>query len=289
MKPHFFILGNPRSGTTMFRLMMNSHPFISVPPECGFAEWHYEQFKDWDISKSIDDDALAEFINRLSGSKKIETWRLDYDFLYSQIKESNPSSYAELCELVYLSYAAKRQKSVKVWGDKNNYYIKKLTKINAIFPNSKFIKIIRDGRDVACSYIDMKNVKSDSAYKPILTDNIAEIANEWLSNNQVIDDFLKTIESRRSLTIRYEDLLTNTSGTLKYVTDFLEVVFDSKMLEYYRNESDLEPAELMAWKMKTQQAPDVSNMNKYIGVLSNNDIQTFSQIAGDYLGKYGYS
>ena len=33
----FFIIGNPRSGTTLLRLMVNAHPKATVPPECGFA------------------------------------------------------------------------------------------------------------------------------------------------------------------------------------------------------------------------------------------------------------
>lgn len=47
-----FIIGSPRSGTTLLRLMMNSHPRIVVPPECGFAVWWYEKYQHWKGGRS---------------------------------------------------------------------------------------------------------------------------------------------------------------------------------------------------------------------------------------------
>ena len=41
----FFILGNPRSGTTLLRLMLNNHPSVAVPMECGFAVWLHDSYK----------------------------------------------------------------------------------------------------------------------------------------------------------------------------------------------------------------------------------------------------
>lgn len=48
--PHstpIFILGNPRSGTTLLQLMLACHPRLAVPPECGFALWLYDRYGDW--------------------------------------------------------------------------------------------------------------------------------------------------------------------------------------------------------------------------------------------------
>ena len=43
----FFILGNPRSGTTLLRVILHSHENIIVPPECGFLTWLYKDYYDW--------------------------------------------------------------------------------------------------------------------------------------------------------------------------------------------------------------------------------------------------
>ena len=45
----FFIIGNPRSGTTLVRLMLNNHPDVVVPPESGFSLWLAEDYSNKDF------------------------------------------------------------------------------------------------------------------------------------------------------------------------------------------------------------------------------------------------
>ena len=288
MKPHFFILGNPRSGTTLFRLMMNSHPSIVVPPECGFAEWHYDQFKTWSSESSKDQKQVCGFLDALAKSKKIETWELDFDVLKKNIEKNEPADYSELCELIYLAYAREDVDSIKIWGDKNNYFLHKTAKIHEIFPRAKYVRIIRDGRDVACSYIEMKHVKTESSYKPVLTDDVIEIAREWVSNNIVIDIFFSSLPDHSHITIKYEDLVASPEKTLKTVTGFLQIDFNSSMLSYYKIPSGKEPKDLLDWKSKTLEAPDASNVGRYKKVMPQNEIIKFNSIAQNYLTTYGY-
>src|ERR1051326_3263300 len=113
-----FILGNPRSGTSLFRLMLNAHPDIVAPPECGFLHWWSKKYRDW----SWNNDAAArteEFVRDLGTSKKIETWKLRLDPLKDFILTHKPASYARLGELVYLFYARSVNRSPKVIADKN--------------------------------------------------------------------------------------------------------------------------------------------------------------------------
>ena len=67
------MIGNPRSGTSLLRLMLNNHPFISVPPECGFVVWLYEKYKN---EKFVNKKLINNFIIDLLGCKKFETWGL---------------------------------------------------------------------------------------------------------------------------------------------------------------------------------------------------------------------
>ena len=118
-----FIIGNPRSGTSLFRMMMSSHSSIVVPPECGFIQWWYKDYGNWSIenSKSILD--IKKFVSDLKTSKKIETWELDFQSLENLINKEQPISYKELTSLVIKQYANQKEKYPVVLGDKNNYYI----------------------------------------------------------------------------------------------------------------------------------------------------------------------
>lgn len=279
----FFILGNPRSGTSLFRLMLNSHPNIVVPPESGFLQWWYDKFKDWSLKNSLNIDEIEEYVDDILSSKKIEDWNLEREKIVSSIFELKPKNYGELSTLIYLNYNS--DKSIFRIGDKNNYYIHHLSTINSIYPWAKYIHLIRDGRDVACSYINMKSMKIDSVYKPRLNSNINNIAIEWHENILKIDSFL---QSRIHLTIKYEDLLESPILILKKVCDFLEEPFHKQMLDFYKPEINDEPTSTREWKMKTLEPIDKKNSKKYIKLLSKEDINIFNKINDKTLSKYGY-
>src|SRR5690606_37957059 len=121
-----FILGNPRSGTSLFRLMMNSHQSILAPPECGFMQWWHVKYQNWSIADSIQKNRLVEFISDLLSSKKIESWKIDRQSLLDYLLETKPTTYGELVERVYLYWGGEKRMQAKVIADKNNYYINHL-------------------------------------------------------------------------------------------------------------------------------------------------------------------
>ena len=116
-----FILGNPRSGTSLFRIILQQHPEIVAPPECGFSQWWLEKYHDW---KEVDNNSnrLSEFLTDLLGSKKIETWELSKEKIEGIILNEQPSNYSDLVACIYFSYEDSYT-GIKNIVDKNNYYI----------------------------------------------------------------------------------------------------------------------------------------------------------------------
>lgn len=286
-----FIIGNPRSGTSMFRMMVSNHQNLIVPPECGFLQWWYPKYESWTIDDSSNQVKADEFIADLRTSKKIKTWKLDYEKLSQRIVETSPSNYAELASQVYLQYAEGRgQTDIVRWGDKNNYYINHLELLVSIYPNAQFLFITRDGRDVACSYKALKDLKTESQFKPELPTKVDEIAKEWVSNNQRILDFSKGLSKENYHFLRYEDLVENPEIELRKVTDFLGLEYSPNMLNYHKEnrQNQVEPLETMDWKKKTLEKPDPSEIGKYKDVLSEGEIDTFEDIAEKLLSKFKY-
>src|SRR3546814_7662722 len=104
-----FVIGNPRSGTSLLRLMLTNHPEICIAPECGFLQWWYDRYFNWGLNDSRNEDKVDEFIKNFSQSRKIETWNISYQKLRNRIIEEQPRSYAELVSLPYLEYADNKQ------------------------------------------------------------------------------------------------------------------------------------------------------------------------------------
>ena len=280
-----FILGNPRSGTSLFRLMLNAHSKIIAPPECGFMQWWYEKYKDW---SAIDNKTqrLEEFLDDLFTSKKIDTWGLNEEELYSIIRNELPVDYNELTACVYLGYGVKTEQA-KLLIDKNNYYIHHLEWLKQMWPNAKFIHIVRDGRDVACSYRGVHKLKTTSSFKPQLPQTVEEIAKEWTQNNHRIESEVSCLDY---CLIRYEDLVQMPEHSLKKICNFLDLNFEKKMLRYYELEDDylIEPKETLDWKRKTREMPDTKRIGQFRQLLSKSEKTNFEKISDKQLKLYGY-
>ena len=284
-----FILGNPRSGTSLFRLMLNSHSMINATPECGFLHWWYKKYADWD-SSCVTSNRLDEYISDLESSKRIEDWKMDYAQLKEKIVQENPDNYAKLGEIVYVFYGEQKGKKAKVIADKNNYYINHFNDLNEIWPDAKYILVVRDGRDVACSYLNMETLVTNSPYKPKLSTDIKTIAKEWLTNNQNVLSFSESLNNNQFMVIRYEDFVTNSELYLTKVCNFLGLNFEPEMLNYYiknAKEQD-EPLSSLDWKKKTLEKPDKENIGKYKMELEKESIVEFNAIATDLLQKFNY-
>ncbi len=284
-----FILGNPRSGTSLFRLMLNSHSMINATPECGFLHWWYKKYADWDCSCVLS-NRLDEYISDLASSKRIEDWKMDYTLLKEKIIQEKPENYAKLGELVYTFYGEQKGKKAKVIADKNNYYINHFNDLNEIWPDAKYILVVRDGRDVACSYLNMETLVTNSPYKPKLSTDIKTIAKEWLTNNQNILSFSESLINSQFMVIRYEDFVTDSALYLTKVCHFLGLNFEPEMLNYFiknAKEQD-EPLSSLDWKKKTLEKPDKENIGKYKMELEKESIVEFNAIATDLLQKFNY-
>ncbi|MFW5793380.1 MAG: sulfotransferase family protein [Bacteroidota bacterium] len=283
-----FILGNPRSGTSLFRLMLNQHSEIVAPPESGFLQWWYHKYNDW-TKKDNFSNRLELFLNDLFTSKKIETWVLDREKLKNFIIAKNPADYGTLIGCVYLAYKSQSD-NIRVIADKNNYFISHIPELKSIWPDAKFIHLIRDGRDVACSYIDVDKLKTDSPYKPKLPINIEQIANEWIKNNRTIAQLHKE-NSENYFLIKYEDIISKTQKALRGVCDFLDLNFEYNMLDYYnqKNVSKAEPLQTLDWKEKTRDKPDPKKIKRYKHDLNQEQIKLFNRIAEPELKLYGYT
>lgn len=278
------ILGNPRSGTSLLRLMLTSHSKIVVPPECGFIHWWHNKYKDWNYLNSSDGKIINQFLKDLMTSKKIETWGLNVDLVKKMIMTILPNSYSDLCLCVLKAYSLKNSNSCIYLGDKNNYYIYHIEFLKSLYPNAKFLCIVRDVRDVVCSYDEVNKLNNDLEYKPNLKNNEIDITNSWYKVNKEM--LANTKKLPNWYLVKYEDILTNTKYTLQNICDFLDLEYDKSMLSYYK--LSREPEKMMAWKMKTKEKPDKTRIGRYKEELSKEVQEKIIRVSGDLMKELKY-
>lgn len=277
-----FIIGNPRSGTSLLRQTLNAHPAICIPPESHFFLWLEEKYHNWN-----DDSLIEEYLNDLYNSTKFETWGIDRPYLKSQIISKKPESYSSLNEIVYRSYC---KEEFILWGDKNKLWKEKLRVILKHYPKAKFIHIVRDGRDVACSYIELSEKNLTSKYAPNLPADIVKIAVKWKENINYIDQFLIELNVDQSLTVRYEDFINHKEVIVKKICDFLSLEYPEAGLDHLKTSNHFaEPTEFLQWKEKIQLPLQKDNVEKFKNILSKNQIKNFEDVANYELIKYNYT
>ena len=279
-----FIIGNPRSGTTMLRLMLTCHPNICVPPESGWLIGLYSKYNDF----AFDKGRIRAFVNDLFLSPMIEVWGLDSLSLLERLEKAKPKDYATLASHVYFHYVEIHQPGKLRWGDKNNFYLNYIEKINRIFPDAVFLHIIRDGRDVACSYRDLSQTKGK--YAPKLPASVCGAACDWVKNVKTIQKCLSTIGAERALTIRYEDLVQQPQKTLQTICAFLGEDYDERMLNFdeENQRKQLEPEIFMDWKARTQKPLTDSRVGRWKQEMFEEDKRLFQFLARKTLMSYGY-
>ena len=282
-----YIIGNPRSGTSLLRLMLTCHPEVVIPPEGHFFLWLEAKFGEKDFPETA-----QQFIDELVTTKKFETWGIKKQALQELFSECAPQKFRDAVALVYCSYGILKGRSeFRYWGDKNKLWKDKLHSVLRYFPNSKFVHIVRDGRDVACSIKELSAREMHTfKYGPRMPDNIYNIAEHWATNVTFIQKYIATLQPNQHITVRYEDLILSPRQTLTEVAGFLQLEFSESMLDYARRNRDekLEPEETMQWKLKLNGELEKANIGKFQSLLTEHEVAIFEKRCEEILKYYGY-
>lgn len=211
-----FIVGAGRSGTTMFRLMLNSHPNIYIPPEAWFFGELLYKFSNKKVL-SIDDVNSARSI--ITSNVRWPDWNCSNEKLDVALDFKSPPTIRELIESVFFNCSKLGDK--KIWGEKSPRHSYLISQMLEIFPDAKFIHVIRDGRD-SCISIYNRGWWDRS---------FPRICEHWSS---CVKAAIKgrSFPAGQYFEIRYEDLVSNPKEILEKVCIFLNIKFYSKMIDF---------------------------------------------------------
>ena len=249
-----FLVGCPRSGTTFLASLLEQTPW-GAPFETHFVtKYAPGPGEKRDFSRFEEFRAL---IDKIRSERPFQQWGLELDdreFFDSLDRHDYATIIDRLCKLhtARLGYES--------WGDKTPHYILDLDLLHELWPESKFLVIVRDGRDVALSLLR----------KPWGPGSVEACARYWrrCHESRAIVDGLR---SRGLLfELHYEDLLARPAELLREVLRFLgenPERYDSKALT---------------------QGVVSGNFGKWRQQMSATEIETLERVAADVLREHGY-
>lgn len=271
-----FVLGNRRSGTTMLRLMLTSHPHITIPPEGGFIVrlgWRYGRKGLRNASE------LRQFVDDLFAQDNTRDWQLDREALEARLRNGLPSAWPDVVNAVYAEYAERTGGGALRWGDKTTWYHGYLPQIDSYFPTARYVHILRDPRGVLASFRDVDH----------LPDDPVAVGVEWAETIGLIRRHGTRVGPDRYLEVLYEDLVNRPEEQLHRITEFLGESFHPGMLEFGRKnrQETLEPKRHLGWKALTLEAVQPRRADRWLERLDGGARAELALVTGAVDVPYG--
>jgi hypothetical protein len=278
--PIMFILGKERSGTTMLQAMLNAHPNIVAPHESRIIIFMYARYgkvKQWT------EKILEEFCTELyEETRFLVFWKLNKEELITDLfSVKDELTYGLIFKIIYCKMAP--AKDIKLIFDKNPVYYLFVPELQKIFPEAKYVHIVRDYRD---------NIVSHQRVLP--SKNPGQLAYRWLRINKHLEMHKLKAPSYWT-SIKYEDLVTEPINHMEEICRFIGMPFYASMVEEFS--SKLSPVfhENADKKSFTKFHSNVYNpintkpIAQWKEHMATEQVQIVESIAGPY-GKqmYGY-
>jgi Sulfotransferase family len=219
--PAPFVVGVPRSGTTLLRLMLDAHPQLAIPPETNFIPRLVRAWRRLDRRGASEEDKRAKAFEVLRRHRRWADWNVAEEGLRRRLART-PLTLGDAARSLHLEYGERVGKPR--WGDKTPIYLRDMTLIQEALPEVRFIHLLRDGRDVAVSWTEVSWG----------TETVLEAAEEWVTRIRKARRSSRRLVPGTYLEVRYEDLLAEPERVLRRVSEFVELPWDSRMLDYHR-------------------------------------------------------
>jgi hypothetical protein len=267
--------------------MLDAHPDLAIPPETGFLTLAPRL-------RGHGDRLRKRFYRSVTSYPKTGPAWPDFGItegaFLSALCDISSFTPAEGFRAFYRLYASRFGKTR--WGDKTPLYCKEIDLIRKVLPETRFIHIIRDGRDVALSlrqqwFSPGWDIRTQAAF--------------W--QEAVIAGRRAGVGRPDYLEVRYEDLVLSTRPSLERICEFIELDYDESMHDYYKGAperlrehegrvlpdgSTLTEQQRHRQQQKAQEPPDPSYVFGWRKAMSGGERVGFRDVAGALLEELGY-
>ncbi|MGH3327215.1 MAG: sulfotransferase family protein [Streptomycetales bacterium] len=267
-----FIVGCPRSGTTLLQLMLHAHPRIAIPPETRFVVQAYRARHQFGVL-SVEENrrGLANWIVKRPMFKDLG---LDRDDVRRAVVAA-PPTIGSAVGTVLAMYAA-RHGRVR-WGDKRPDYWRDIDVVLRLFPDAQFIHIVRDGRACVAS---LKRMRWWGGGVP------AAIV-VWLMAQRRCRRDTRHLPEGSFHELRYEDLVSDPEAELRRLCVFLGEEFSPAMLAPHKVAEYAVPT-WKTWHTRTADAVDTATVESWREGLEPKELALVEFVAGRSLKANGY-
>jgi len=279
--PYLFIVGCPRSGTTLLRRIVNAHPDIAMTPESHWIPSCFEERKGLTPEGFVTPDLIPELVHH----PKFKKLRLDREELEGLIQSNGLVSYATFVTAIFNLFGKVHGKPLV--GDKTPGYARKIRTLHGLWPTARFVHLIRDGRNVCLSAINWTRRMGylTVRFPSWIEYPVSTAALWWEWHVRLAREAGSSLGRGLYYEMRYESLVTNPAKECQALCEFLAVPYDEAMLRFYegrtKKQSGLDAKH--AW------LPVTPGLRDWRSQMSAENLKEFEAVAGDLLEELGYA
>ena len=272
--PYVFVVGCPRSGTTLLQRMLDSHPRLAVANDTHFIPRVLHK-----AGLEGNPALTPDLVEQVRSYRRFP--RLGLPDGAVERAAGRAGAYADFISALYDEFADLHDKPFG--GEKTPDYARNLPMLSELFPQARFVHIVRDGRDVALSTLQWANENKGPGRLALWNEEpVATCALWWKRNVSCGCTDGAQMGSSRYFELRYEDLVDSPEPILRRLATFLGLDFDTRMITFHEGKTRPGRSAKSAW------LPVTTGLRDWRTQMPERDVELFEALAGDLLAELGY-
>ncbi|PSN18791.1 sulfotransferase [filamentous cyanobacterium CCP5] len=252
IKGRIFIVGCPRSGTTLLQSLVASHPQIQSFPESKFFNTLVtpgSRRSKLGLPTTVARKGLTQFLNDIGhpGTKEVITPRTIFLIQYV-------NAFVKVLDSITL------EKGKICWLEKTPSHIQRINFIEKFVCDPKFIHIVRNGEDVVASLYEVCKKYPDVWQGPR---SIEQCLNRWINDVRITSCHL---HKQNHLLVRYERLAENPVDETKRILTFIGLSTDGFDLQNYKSSARGFMREHEEWKLSVTEDIQLTKHKKFFKI-----------------------
>ena len=246
-----FVVGTMRSGSTLLRLVLDSHPHIAMGEETGF-------------------------MGALAATTAIPNWRYGREW-YGRLGWSADELDARLREFyggMFERHAARQGK--QRWGDKTPLHSWHMEQMSRVFPDAVFVAIVRHPGGVVASL--RRRFHWD----------VTEAAAYWESTNVEVLRRGAALGDDRFVLLRYEDLVREPEAVMRELTAWLGEPWSPDVLRHHEVQGAKGAPRLVDGSTSTRETISAKRADRWQDDLDEQERRVVAEATAGVAGFLGY-
>jgi hypothetical protein len=279
VNPFVFLVGCARSGTTLLHRLADAHPKLAIVHETLWIPGVYERR----AGLTPEGDVTLALLPRLQEHRRFAQLGVDGDELERMLATNGGMSYARFVSALFDRYGEARGKPLV--GDKSPGYVRSMPVLHGLWPGSRFVHLIRDGRDVCLSALSWK--KADRVFDDFdcwPDEPVTTAALWWERSVRLGREAGRALPAGLYHEMRYEALVADPERECRSLCAFLGIEFDAGMLRFHEGRTRSAPG----LSTKRRWLPPTAGLRDWRSEMDPRDLDRFEAAAGELLGELGY-